>query len=96
MGEPTVEMLRYQEQFSFFDFNKVGDSVNFISLAAKVEEADYCPVFYYILEQVRLYAPARCLSILSDPLCKWCTQRRNRCHCLVRAQSDPADERAAR
>ena len=58
MGEPPVKMLRYQQQFTFFDFDKVGDSVNFISLASQVEEGDYGPVLDYILEQVRIHAPA--------------------------------------
>ena len=58
MGEPPVKMLRYQQQFSFFDFDKVGDSVNFISLAAQVEEGNYDAVLAQILEEVRMHAPA--------------------------------------
>lgn len=58
MGEPPVKMLRYQQQFSFFNFDKVGDSVNFISLAPQVEEGDYGLALDYILEQVRIHAPA--------------------------------------
>lgn len=58
MGEPPVKMLRYQQQFSFFDFDKVGDSVNFISLATQVEEGNYDAVLAQILEEVRMHAPA--------------------------------------
>lgn len=57
MGEPPVKMLRYQQQFSFFDFDKVGDSVNFISLATQVEEGNYDAVLAQILEEVRIHAP---------------------------------------
>ena len=58
MGEPPVKMLRYQQQFSFFDFDKVGDSVNFISLASQVEEGNYDAVLAQILEEVRMHTPA--------------------------------------
>ena len=58
MGEPPVKMLRYQQQFDFFDFDKVGDSVNFISLAPQVEEGNYDAVLAQILEEVRMHAPS--------------------------------------
>ena len=58
MGEPPVKMLRYQQQFGFFDFDKVGDSVHFISLASQVEEGNYDAVLAQILEEVRTHAPA--------------------------------------
>jgi len=58
MGEPPVKMLRYQQQFSFFDFDKVGGAVNFISLAAQVEEGNYDAVLAQILEEVRMHGPS--------------------------------------
>jgi circadian clock protein KaiC len=58
MGEPPVKMLRYQQQFSFFDFDQVGSAVNFISLAAKVEEGNYGAVLAQILDEVRIHAPS--------------------------------------
>ena len=57
MGEPPVKMLRYQQQFDFFDVDKVGDSVNFISLAPQVEEGNYDAVLAQILQEVRMHAP---------------------------------------
>ena len=33
LGEPPLKMLRYQQQFGFFDSKKVNDSIHFISLA---------------------------------------------------------------
>lgn len=57
MGEPPVKMLRYQQQFGFFDFDKVGDSVNFISLAPQVEQGNYDAVLAQILEAVRTHQP---------------------------------------
>jgi circadian clock protein KaiC len=58
MGEPPVKMLRYQQQFDFFDVDKIGNEVNFISLAASVEKGNYDAVLTEILEAVRLHSPA--------------------------------------
>ena len=58
MGEPPVKMLRYQQQFSFFDVDKVGDAVNFISLAPEVEEGNYDAVLARILKEVHAHGPA--------------------------------------
>jgi circadian clock protein KaiC len=58
MGEPPVKMLRYQQHFGFFDFDKVGDSVHIISLASQVEQGDYDAVLAQILDEVRTHAPA--------------------------------------
>ncbi|HET9982863.1 MAG TPA: ATPase domain-containing protein [Longimicrobiales bacterium] len=33
LGEPTLEMLRYQQQFSFFDVGAVGESIRFVNLS---------------------------------------------------------------
>ena len=58
MGEPPVKMLRYQQQFAFFDFDKVDESVPFIRLASQVEEGNYDAVMAQILDEVRTHAPA--------------------------------------
>jgi circadian clock protein KaiC len=58
MGEPPVKMLRYQQQFSFFDVGKIGESVHFISLASQVEVGNYDAVLAQILDDVRTHAPA--------------------------------------
>jgi len=58
MGEPPVKMLRYQQQFGFFDFDKVGTSINFISLAPAVETGNYDAVLTQIREEVRAHSPS--------------------------------------
>jgi len=58
MGEPPIKMLRYQQQFSYFDFDKVSESVHFISLAPMVEQGNYDAVLAQIQHEVRLHAPA--------------------------------------
>ena len=32
LGEPTIKMLRYQQQFSFFDMSKVNRTIHFANL----------------------------------------------------------------
>jgi circadian clock protein KaiC len=58
MGEPPVKMLRYQQQFEFFDFDKVDGSIEFINLAQEVEQGNYDLVLAQILDAVRVHAPA--------------------------------------
>ena len=36
LGEPTLKMLRYQRQFSFFDPELAGSAIQFINLSAEV------------------------------------------------------------
>src|ERR1700686_3412812 len=38
LGEPAMKMLRYQQQFSFFDESKVGTAIRFINLSDLVLE----------------------------------------------------------
>jgi circadian clock protein KaiC len=40
LGEPVVKMLRYQQQFSFFDESKLHTAVRFINLSDVVLEQD--------------------------------------------------------
>src|SRR5437588_5989694 len=41
LGEPAVKMLRYQQQFTFFDANKVNTSISFINLASELLTGDF-------------------------------------------------------
>src|SRR5919106_4804056 len=36
MGEPPIKMLRYQQQFAFFDVARVNESIRFINLGRDV------------------------------------------------------------
>src|SRR6478672_234808 len=33
LGEPPLKMLRYQQQYGFFDMDKVGTSIRYVNLA---------------------------------------------------------------
>src|SRR5450631_91162 len=40
LGEPAIKMLRYQQQYSFFDVAKMDGSIRFINLSQLVLEGD--------------------------------------------------------
>ena len=58
LGEPTLKMLRYQQQFPFFDINKVNESVRFVNLSADLLQGDLDSVLLRIDEEVKDYSPS--------------------------------------
>lgn len=58
LGEPPVKMLRYQQQFGFFDFDKVDSSIRFIDLAPEMQGGDYDRILSRIINEVQAYSPA--------------------------------------
>ncbi|MGA2293485.1 RAD55 family ATPase, partial [Bradyrhizobium sp.] len=52
LGEPVLKMMRYQQQFSFFDGAKVGNAVRFINLSDLALEKDLAAVLEEIIAQV--------------------------------------------
>ncbi len=57
LGEPAIKMLRYQQQFQFFDPAKLNDSVRFINLSQLVLEADLNAVLAEIVRAVEAASP---------------------------------------
>lgn len=57
LGEPPLKMLRYQQQFSFFDESKLGHTVRFINLSDVVVQQDLSAVLAEITRQVTLSNP---------------------------------------
>lgn len=55
LGEPALKMLRYQQQFKFFDVNKVNESIRFINLAADLSEGTFDGVLSRIFKEVKDY-----------------------------------------
>src|ERR1700677_561370 len=55
LGEPAVKMLRYQQQFSFFDESKLDSSIHFINLSQIVLEQDLGAVLEEIIKQVEAH-----------------------------------------
>lgn len=57
LGEPALKMMRYQQQFSFYDATKVGTAVRFFNLSDVLIERDLNAVFDEIVSQVKAVAP---------------------------------------
>jgi circadian clock protein KaiC len=58
LGEPALKMLRYQQQFLFFDITKVNDSIRFVNLSADLLEGNFDRVLSRISDEVKDYAPS--------------------------------------
>jgi len=57
MGEPALKMLRYQQQFSFFDHSKINRSIRFINLADDLLNGDFDGVIARINKEMQTDAP---------------------------------------
>ncbi|WP_367847128.1 RAD55 family ATPase [Rhodoferax sp. WC2427] len=58
LGEPPWKMLRYQQQFLFFDADKVGSCVHFIDLGSELAQGDFEQVLARIAAEVKALGPA--------------------------------------
>jgi len=58
LGEPAMKMLRYQQQYAFFDESKLGKAIRFVNLAEVVIEKDLDAVFQEIAKQVAALGPS--------------------------------------
>ena len=58
LGEPTLKMLRYQQQFRFFDFAKINESIRFVNLADEMTHGDLDSVLKRISIEVAADSPA--------------------------------------
>lgn len=58
LGEPPLKMLRYQQQYGFFDAAKVNNSIRFINLADSVVSGNYKGVLHRIVEEVERFQPS--------------------------------------
>ncbi|MGK2941208.1 MAG: RAD55 family ATPase [Immundisolibacter sp.] len=58
LGEPPIKMLRYQQQFSFFDLDKVNESIRFVNLSDDVTAGNFDHVLARIAQEVAASSPA--------------------------------------
>ena len=58
LGEPAIKMLRYQQQYSFFDESKLGKAVRFFNLADVVLNQNLNAVYDEITKQVAAANPS--------------------------------------
>lgn len=57
LGEPALKMLRYQQQYSFFNESKLGKAVRFINLSEAVMDQNLNAVLDEIIKQVTAIHP---------------------------------------
>src|SRR5689334_9592919 len=57
LGEPALKMLRYQQQFKFFDAAKLNTAVRFINLSQVVLKQDLDAVLAAIVKEVEATSP---------------------------------------
>src|SRR5580692_1369859 len=58
LGESAIKMLRYQQQYTFFDPAKLSDSIRFLNLSQVVLEGDLGAVLDVITKEVERSNPA--------------------------------------
>ena len=57
LGEPPLKMLRYQQQFSFFDPDKINETIRFVNLNDDVATGNFDQVLTRITEEVKAFSP---------------------------------------
>ncbi len=57
LGEPPLKMLRYQQQYGFFDIDKVGASIRYVNLADDLRTGDFSGVLERITHEVEAFSP---------------------------------------
>jgi len=58
LGEPPLKMLRYQQQFSFFDVAKVGPAIRYVNLGENLRTGDFSGVLERIMAEVEAFSPS--------------------------------------
>ena len=58
LGEPPLKMLRYQQQFEFFDSAAINHRVRFVNLSDDAMAGDLDRVLRRIVEEVTVHSPA--------------------------------------
>ena len=58
LGEPALKMLRYQQQYDFYDETKMGGAIRFINLSEVVLEGDWNAVMECIIREVESTSPS--------------------------------------
>jgi circadian clock protein KaiC len=57
VGEPPLKMLRYQQQFSFFDMSRVNESVRYVNLSEEVVSGTLEKLLGRIVQEVEAESP---------------------------------------
>ena len=57
LGEPPLKMLRYQQQFDWFDSDKINSSIRFVNLSVETAAGDLQRVLDRIVAEVEAHGP---------------------------------------
>ena len=57
VGEPPLKMLRYQQQYQFFDLDRVGESIRFVSVGQDIVEGTLEQLLERIVAEVEATNP---------------------------------------
>ncbi|TWI70229.1 circadian clock protein KaiC [Pseudoduganella lurida] len=58
LGEPPLKMLRYQQQYTFFELDKVGSAIRYVNLADDLRNGDFSGVLERIMREVEDFEPS--------------------------------------
>jgi circadian clock protein KaiC len=75
LGEPSLKMLRYQQQFAFFDHEKIDSSIRFVDLSADIESGGLDRVLTRIGQELAASSPAL-VFVDSFRAATWAAQHR--------------------
>ena len=84
LGEPPLKMLRYQQQFSFFEQDKIGESIRFIDLSDQVATGDLGQVLNHIVNEVEAFSPA---LVFIDSFCSVIQETDHQDEAIISQQS---------
>jgi circadian clock protein KaiC len=58
VGEPPLKMLRYQQQFPFFDIDQVNKTIRYVNLADDLQSGDFDQLLRRIDQEVKDFEPS--------------------------------------
>ena len=57
VGEPPLKMLRYQQQFNFFDMSRINESIRYVNLSQEVVSGTLEKLLERIIREVEATSP---------------------------------------
>jgi circadian clock protein KaiC len=58
LGEPQLKMFRYQQQYSFFDLDKIDKTIRFVNLSDDLANGSLGQVFAHMAQEVEAFSPS--------------------------------------
>ncbi|HWT70842.1 MAG TPA: ATPase domain-containing protein, partial [Oxalicibacterium sp.] len=58
LGKPPLKLLRYQQQYAFYDLEKVGTSIRYVNLGEDLRNGNFAGVLDRIMREVEDFSPS--------------------------------------